>query len=1054
MSSQPFLHNPTFCYVFASQPGGQGCTKKDCKLRHDVLKCLCGLVLPISDYASHSGGKRHQDAMNGKPLRPRTTSNRIGPGSKRAHSRGLPTRQQQQQASANLYFSSDGQSVKIPWDEDEDDGRDLEWPTITSSKQMKSIPMPTSMRCPKCSREVPTAQYKDHVESHETKQRLAVAREEAERDKFGIKVEGKEGVDFGVVEEGEEPMIRLEITRECEHPPPPLVLSKCRMLSSTRKDSYGERFSAALIGSQWVNPGRPRVLVVTFHPSYAGRYEDVIELVFWDRKLRQRFVIHRRVSAIVGDKEDHDLLKPKSPYVRRRRRTPLQIDGPVKKSLRPTAWTKTEWKTRLDKYDVPTQVTDVLYKRGIHSRREALERVKGLIPSYFTVSSYGKRFQLMLYLEEEQMKQDLDAYAMEDAQLKSKYPSYELEVEGLSEGRPSVLVGDFILVRHTHSTEKTWYQGRVHRVDETKVRLRFGDEFSTYKGTSFNVRFVLNRLPLRRMHDAVTNKYDPMRFLFPGPEHVSNMRRVTRRQMDDIVPINRLVGSDPEQLETVAAIVNMPSGSPPFVVFGPPGTGKTVTLVEVIRQLLALDSNIRILACTPSNSAADIITQRLSVLGPSQLFRLNSLSRKLTELPEGLKKFCLINGNEVFAMPTLDDLLKYRVIVSTCASAGVPSSLGVPRGFYSHIFVDEAGQATEPAVMIPIKTLADEKTNVVLAGDIKQLGPVVHSALASSLGLRMSYLERIMNREIYDLGKGVKYGGKGVTIVKLVKNFRTHEAILRFSNERFYNNELQYCADPALTHGLENSSELPTKRFPLIFHGIVGKDLREETSPSFFNIEEATLVKKYCSSLIGERKKGGVRPDDIGIITPYHAQRMKILNLLYRDPKLRDIRVGSVEEFQGQERKVIIISTVRSSTEFIHADITRTLGFVASPHRFNVAITRAQALLVVIGNPMVLSLDPLWRSFLSYIHNNGGWRGVTISWDPKASLDEEIDAYDEQMRRQAVGEAEEEMTRLKALITRKNEEIEDGWELDLSDEDEDDGPGFGFGEGRVFREDD
>ncbi|THU87825.1 hypothetical protein K435DRAFT_681016 [Dendrothele bispora CBS 962.96] len=97
-------------------------------------------------------------------------------------------------------------------------------------------------------------------------------------------------------------------------------------------------------------------------------------------------------------------------------------------------------------------------------------------------------------------------------------------------------------------------------------------------------------------------------------------------------------------------------------------------------------------------------------------------------------------------MPTLNDLLKYRVIVSTCASAGVPSSLGVPRGFYSHIFVDEAGQAMEPVVIIAIETLADEKTNVVLAGDIKQLGRVVHSALASSLGLRMSYLERIMNR--------------------------------------------------------------------------------------------------------------------------------------------------------------------------------------------------------------------------------------------------------------------------------------------------------------------
>ncbi|KAF5356601.1 hypothetical protein D9758_008284 [Tetrapyrgos nigripes] len=1041
--SQSLLHNPTFCYDFVSQLNGRSCRRKGCTLRHDITRCSCGLVLPVSDYPSHSGGKRHRDAMNGKPLRPRT-----GPRSGPKIRRGQAVARAQ---ASEIFFSTDGQTVRVPWDEDLDD-----FLPFGARAQSVAVPAPTSMRCPKCSKDVPSTQYQEHVASHDTTQRFAAIREEAERDKFGITIEGREGVDFGVVEEGEEPVIRLEITRECDtSPPPPLVLSKCRMISSTRLDAHGARFSASLIGSQWINPGRPRFLNITFHPSYAGRYEDTIELVFWNRQQKQRFVIHRRVFAIVGNKDDYELLKPKSPYVRQRKRIPLRIDGPIKKSLRPVTWTKTKWTSNLPRYEVPTQVTDILYKRGVRSRRETLELVKGLVSSAFTTATYGKHFQLMLYLEEEQMKQDLDAYAMEEVQLKPNYPRYELEVQGLSEGRPSVLVGDFILVRPTRSADKSWFQGRVHRVDETKVSLRFGDEFSTYKGTSFDVRFVLNRLSLRRMHEAVANNNNPSRFLFPGPEHVamSNMRRVTQQEMDDIVPINRLVGSDAEQLEVVAAIVNIPPGSPPFVVFGPPGTGKTVTIVEAIRQLLALNPEARILACAPNNSAADIIASRLAVaLPPSQLLRLNSLSRKFSELPKTLRQYSVINDNEVFAMPSLADLRKFRVVISTCISAGVPASLGIERGYYSHIFVDEAGQAMEPAVMIPMKSLANDKTNVVLAGDNKQLGPIVHSALAAALGLKTSYLARIMDREIYDLGKGVKYGGKGITIVKLIKNFRTHKAILQFSNEQFYNNELQYCANAALTHSLENSNELPTKRFPLIFHGVVGKDLREEHSPSFFNIEEATLVKKYCSSLIGERKQGGVRPDDIAVITPYHAQRMKILNLLFRDPKLKDIKVGSVEEFQGQERKVIIISTVRSSTEFIHADITRTLGFVASPHRFNVAVTRAQALLIVIGNPMVLSLDPLWRAFLNYIHNNGGWRGKAITWDPKASLDQE-EGYDAQMRRKAVGDAEEEMTRLKALITRKNEEIDDDWDFVLEDEDEE-GGGFGFGEGRVFREED
>jgi len=212
-------------------------------------------------------------------------------------------------------------------------------------------------------------------------------------------------------------------------------------------------------------------------------------------------------------------------------------------------------------------------------------------------------------------------------------------------------------------------------------------------------------------------------------------------------------------------------------------------------------------------------------------------------------------------------------------------------------------------------------------------------------------------------------------------------------------------------------------------------------------------VKKYCLSLVSERKNT-IRAEHIAVITPYHAQRIKILNLLHRDPKTRNIKVGSVEEFQGQERRIVIISTVRSSTDFITADITRMLGFVASPHRFNVAVTRAQALLIVVGNPIVLSLDPLWRAFLNYVHRGGGWRGKAIPWDPAGPINPvggERHGYDVEMRRQAAAEAEDTLARLKALITRKNEEIEDGFQFELVDDSDD---GFGLGEGAVFREDD
>ncbi|KAJ7150896.1 P-loop containing nucleoside triphosphate hydrolase protein [Mycena crocata] len=565
-------------------------------------------------------------------------------------------------------------------------------------------------------------------------------------------------------------------------------------------------------------------------------------------------------------------------------------------------------------------------------------------------------------------RQELEMYAMKDVELRPNPPRYDLQVKGLEEGRPGVIVGDFILVRHSGVDDGPWYEGRVHQVHQNHVSLRFDEKFSTYRGTKFDVNFTLNRLPHRRMHQALTNSFKESRILFPSAPHLSRSQNISAAQRHSITPVNRRIAEDPEQFETVVAIVHQPPGSVPFIVFGPPGTGKTVTIVEAIQQLLLRHPEARILACAPSNSAADLIARNLLSLGTTQLFRLNSLSRKYADLPKDLLKFSAVNDNLTFVMPVVDDLRKYRVIVSTCLSGGVPAQLGLKRGHFSHIFCDEAGQATEPEVMLPIKSIADKFTN------------------------------------------------------------------------HFYDGELKPCGNPALIRSLENSDELPTKKFPLIFHGIIGKDDREGSSPSFFNIGEATLVKKYVTSLVSDRKLR-IRPEEIGVITPYHAQRCKIMELLYRDPKLRGITCGSVEEFQGQERRVIIMSTVRSNTNYVESDIRRTLGFVANPQRFNVAITRAQALLIVIGNPDILALDPLWRAFLNYIHSRGGWRGKSITWNPDDPVTSERNGYDQEMKRRAEGEAEEMMTRLKSLIMQKN----DGSELDfnLSDSELDVGPDVG-----------
>lgn len=115
-------------------------------------------------------------------------------------------------------------------------------------------------------------------------------------------------------------------------------------------------------------------------------------------------------------------------------------------------------------------------------------------------------------------------------------------------------------------------------------------------------------------------------------------------------------------------------------------------------------------------------------------------------------------------------LKRFRVIVSTCVSASFPYGVGMSRGHFSHIFFDEAGQATEPETMIAIKTMADNATNIVLSGDPRQLGPIIRSNVARELGLEISYLERLMSGEMYDEQKA--HGSTYVII-----NFLRYEAL-------------------------------------------------------------------------------------------------------------------------------------------------------------------------------------------------------------------------------------------------------------------------------------
>jgi helicase MOV-10 len=156
------------------------------------------------------------------------------------------------------------------------------------------------------------------------------------------------------------------------------------------------------------------------------------------------------------------------------------------------------------------------------------------------------------------------------------------------------------------------------------------------------------------------------------------------------------------------------------------------------------------LACAPSNSAADILAERLTVLAKSQLFRLYAPSRSASLLPASLQEFSRKNAYGTFEVPPVEELAKFRVVVSTCLSASVPYGIGIKPGHFSHVFIDEVGQACEPEALIAIKTLATPETIVCLAGDPRQLGPIIRSDVALQFDFGVSLLDRLTAMPLYN----------------------------------------------------------------------------------------------------------------------------------------------------------------------------------------------------------------------------------------------------------------------------------------------------------------
>ncbi len=445
-----------------------------------------------------------------------------------------------------------------------------------------------------------------------------------------------------------------------------------------------------------------------------------------------------------------------------------------------------------------------------------------------------------------------------------------------------------------------------------------------------------------------------------------------------------------------AAVDKILSANELAIVHGPPGTGKTTTLVQAIKALIQRDHQ-KILVVAPSNTAVDLLSEKLSEEGLNVLRvgnpvrvseRLMSLTldskmaahnsmkeiKKLKKqagefrdmahkykrnfgkaereqrkalFDEARKIMKQVENTEQYIM---DDLLaRAQVITATLVGA---NHYTVRNLKYHTVVIDEAGQALEPACWIPI--LKAQK--VVLAGDHCQLSPTVKSNEAAKKGLSTTLLEK--NTALHP-----------EAVVLLEEQYRMNEMIMGYSSSVFYENKLK--AHASVAHHL-----LFAEDWPLVFVDTAGCGFEEKSEgTSTTNPEEAAFLFKHLTQLVTELNTHYPVKDfpTIAIISPYKQQIQILKEQLQHSPDLKEygdkIAVNTIDSFQGQERDIVYISMTRSNTE-------NKIGFLSDIRRMNVAMTRARKKLVVIGDSGTLSQFPFYADFITYAEQNNAYKSA------------------------------------------------------------------------------
>jgi ATP-dependent RNA/DNA helicase IGHMBP2 len=418
------------------------------------------------------------------------------------------------------------------------------------------------------------------------------------------------------------------------------------------------------------------------------------------------------------------------------------------------------------------------------------------------------------------------------------------------------------------------------------------------------------------------------------------------------------------------AIQTILGGNPISIVHGPPGTGKTTTLVEAIYQLI--QQGEKVIASAPSNAAVDHLARELLASGVHVLRLGNSVKTSdeiLPYTPEGIlsrpENFKTIKKlrqrademrkmagqykrkfgkeereqrqllykevksirNEIRA---LSDLFISRAITNDTVILGTPIGLRDPLIQYlkpNYFILDEAGQCLEPLAWAGM----DLAQHMVLAGDPHQLPPTIISHAASEGGLSISILEMAFQSELPSNLLNIQY--------------RMPKVLIEFSSIQFYNGELQSFQD-------ESAVEQP-----LIFIDAAGHDSQEikDEDGGISNPAELDVIEQFLAQLTEEA--------GIAFISPYSSQ-VQLAKI-----RFPHIRCSTIDSFQGQEYDIIILSLVRNNSE-------HNIGFLKDYRRMNVALTRAKRQLVVIGDSVTLSSDPFYESFLNHVEQFGTYKSV------------------------------------------------------------------------------